>query len=108
MPDIWPTLARRRPRVMLDGRVIGTCMPRHRHRDFLRSLKLIDQQTPKGLDLHLIVDNYTTHKTPAVKRWLKAHPHPVRRLHAFHLMIPSLPGYGFSGKPTAPGWNPPR
>src|SRR5437667_987742 len=54
---------------MLDGKVIGTCMPRHRHREFLRN-----QKTPPGLDLHLIVDNYATHKTPAVKRWLKAHP----------------------------------
>ena len=59
---------------MLDGKVIGTCMPRHRHREFLRFLKLIDQKTAEGLDLHLIVDNYATHKTPAVKRWLKAHP----------------------------------
>lgn len=58
---------------MLDGKVIGTCMPRHRHREFLRFLKLIDQQTPADLDLHLIVDNYSTHKTAAVKRWLKAH-----------------------------------
>ena len=58
---------------MLDGTVIGTCMPRHRHREFLRFLKLIDQQTSADLDLHLIVDNYATHKTPAVKRWLKAH-----------------------------------
>jgi transposase len=57
---------------MLNGKVIGTCMPRHRHREFLRFLRLIDQQTPAGLDLHLIVDNYATHKTPAVKRWLKA------------------------------------
>src|ERR1700716_2502116 len=56
------------------GKVIGTCMPRHRHREFLRFLRLIDQQTPAGLDLHLIVDNYATHKTPAVQRWLKAHP----------------------------------
>src|SRR5262249_34319358 len=59
---------------MLDGKVIGTCMPRHRHREFLRFLRLIDQQTPKGLDLHLIVDNYATHKTPVVKRCLKSHP----------------------------------
>ncbi|NRC57022.1 IS630 family transposase [Mesorhizobium sediminum] len=59
---------------MLDGKVIGTCMPRHRHREFLRFLKLIDHQTPSGLDLHLVVDNYANHKTPAVKRWLKAHP----------------------------------
>jgi transposase len=59
---------------MLDGKVIGTCLPRHRHREFLGFLRLIDQKTPRGLDLHLVVDNYATHKTPAVKRWLKAHP----------------------------------
>ena len=59
---------------MLDGKLIGACMPRHRHREFLRFLKLIDQKTPVDLDLHLIVDNYATHKTPAVKRWLKSHP----------------------------------
>ena len=55
-------------------------MPRHRHREFLRFLKLIDQKTPADLDLHLIVDNYATHKTPAVKRWLKSHPR-------FHLHV---------------------
>src|SRR5882762_8696487 len=59
---------------MLDGKVIGACMTRHRHREFLRFLKQIDKQTAADLDLHLIVDNYATHKTPAVKRWLKAHP----------------------------------
>ena len=59
---------------MLDGKVIGACLPRHRHREFLRFLRLIDHETPADLDLHLIVDNYATHKTPAVKRWLKAHP----------------------------------
>ena len=58
---------------MLDGTVIGECMPRHRHREFLRFLKTIDQRTPPHLDLHLIVDNYATHKTPAVKRWLTRH-----------------------------------
>ena len=59
---------------MLDGTVIGRCLPRHRHREFLRFLKVIDQQTAPHLDLHLIVDNYATHKTPAVKRWLKRNP----------------------------------
>src|SRR5437773_3198612 len=59
---------------MLDGKVFGACMQRHRHREFLRCLRLIDQQTLASLDLHLIVDNYATHKTPAVKRWIKAHP----------------------------------
>src|SRR6185436_15198927 len=58
---------------MLDGSVIGQCMARHRHREFLRFLKTIDRQTPADLDLHLIVDNYATHKTEAVKRWLKRH-----------------------------------
>jgi transposase len=59
---------------MLDGKVIGTCMPRHRHREFLRFLKLIDQQIAEGLDLHLIVDNYATHKTPAVAQGTPALP----------------------------------
>lgn len=49
-------------------------MPRHRHREVLRFLKQIDQQTPAGLDLHLIVENSATHKTSSVKRWTKAHP----------------------------------
>ena len=58
---------------MLDGTVIGTCMSRHRHQEFLKFLKQIDKQTPKDLDLHLIVDNYGSHKTPEVKRWLSKH-----------------------------------
>jgi transposase len=58
---------------MLDGSVIGQCMARHRHREFLRFLETIHRQTPADLDLHLIVDNYATHKTDAVKRWLKRH-----------------------------------
>jgi len=59
---------------MLDGSVIGDCMPQHRHQEFIRFLKLIDQQSPAGLDLHLIVDNYATHKHPSVQRWLRRHP----------------------------------
>jgi len=59
---------------MLDGKVIGDCMPRHRHQEFIRFLKKIDGETPPGLDLHLIVDNYGTHKHPRVKSWLKRHP----------------------------------
>jgi transposase len=57
---------------MLDGHVIGACMPRHRQQEFLRFLKHIDKVTPTHLDLHLIVDNYSTHKTAKVQRWLKA------------------------------------
>ena len=59
---------------MLDGTVIGDCMPRHRHQEFIRFLQLIDVKTPLDLDLHLIVDNYGTHKHPRVQRWLKRHP----------------------------------
>ena len=59
---------------MLDGRVIGDCMPRHRHQEFIRFLKIVDSKTPAGVDLHLIVDNYSTHKHPRVKSWLNRHP----------------------------------
>jgi transposase len=59
---------------MLDGKMIGDCMPRHRHHEFIRFLKKIDKETPFGFDLHLIVDNYCTHKHPQVKSWLKSHP----------------------------------
>lgn len=59
---------------MLDGKVIGDCMPRHRHQEFIRFLKKIDTQTPADQDLHLIVDNYATHKHPSVKAWFKRHP----------------------------------
>jgi len=58
----------------VDGTVIGTCMARHRHQEWLKFLKLIDRKTPQDKDLHLIVDNYATHKQPAVKRWLANHP----------------------------------
>lgn len=58
----------------LDGKVIGACLPRHRSREFIRFLAQIDAETPADLHLHLIVDNYSTHKTPAVQRWLRRHP----------------------------------
>ena len=58
----------------LDGAVIGDCMPQHRHQEFIRFLKRIDQQTPREKDRHLIVDNYATHKHPDVERWLSRHP----------------------------------
>jgi len=59
---------------LLDGRVIGECMPRHRHQEFLRFLRRLDRDFPKDLDLHLIVDNYGTLKQPKVKQWLARHP----------------------------------
>ncbi len=59
---------------LAEGRLIGTCMKKHRHQEWLKFLKLIDRQTPPNLDLHLIVDNYATHKHAKVKKWLEKHP----------------------------------
>jgi len=56
------------------GKVIATCMKQHRHQEWIKFLRMIEKQTPKELDLHLIVDNYATHKHEKVKRWLKRHP----------------------------------
>jgi transposase len=55
------------------GKVIGSLHRRHRGQEFLKFLKLVDRQTPGELDLHLILDNYNTHKVPAVRRWLSRH-----------------------------------
>ena len=59
---------------LAEGRVLAKCMPRHRHQEWLKFLQLIDDETPKDLDLHLIVDNYATHKHAKVTRWLRRHP----------------------------------
>jgi transposase len=59
---------------MADGRLIGECMARHRHQEWIKFLNAIDAQTPAQLDLHLIVDNYSTHKHPKVQKWLARHP----------------------------------
>jgi transposase len=59
---------------MLDGRVISRCHSRHRHQEWLKFLRQIEAETPPELDLHLIVDNYATHKHPRVQSWLKKHP----------------------------------
>lgn len=56
------------------GKVIGECLPRHRHTEFLQFLQTIDRRTRKDFDLHLIVDNYGTHTHPKVKEWVAAHP----------------------------------
>jgi len=62
---------------LAQGQLITECMPRHRHQEWLKFLKKIDAETPAELDLHLIADNYGTHKHPKVKAWLKRH----RRFH---------------------------
>lgn len=59
---------------LLEGKVMGTCMPRHRHQEWLKFLRLIDKQVPKTLDIHMIIDNYGSHKHPKVKKWMKSHP----------------------------------
>jgi transposase len=59
---------------MLDGQIIGACMPRHRHTEFLKFLQHLDRETDADLDLHLIVDNYCTHKHAKVAGWLRRHP----------------------------------
>ena len=58
------------------GKVIGRCQRRHRHQEFVRFLSDIDTAVPveDGVTVHLVMDNYATHKTPAVKRWLSRHP----------------------------------
>jgi transposase len=56
------------------GKVIGQTQRRHRHQEFLRFLKTIDRNTPADVDLHLIMDNYRTHKTPQIHQWLVKHP----------------------------------
>ena len=59
---------------MATGQVIAQCKPRHRHQEFPGFLRHIDANVPAGLDVHLVVDNYSTHKHIKVKRWLAARP----------------------------------
>jgi transposase len=59
---------------VLDGQVIGQCQPRHTHVEWLKFLRQIDRETPRDKTLHLIADNYATHKHPAVQQWLAKHP----------------------------------
>ncbi len=66
---------------ILTGKVIGSCQPRHRGKEFVRFLHQLEQEVPPDVEVHLIVDNYSTHKSAAVQRWLK--PKQRRRFH-FH------------------------
>lgn len=59
---------------ILDGTVIGSCLPRHRHGEFLQFLERIEASTPRRREIHLILDNYGTHTHPKVKEWFAAHP----------------------------------
>ncbi len=59
---------------VLEGTVIGACEARHRHSEFIRFLERIERSTPKRREIHLVLDNYGTHKHPAVKAWFALHP----------------------------------
>ncbi|MGH3924591.1 MAG: IS630 family transposase [Pseudonocardiaceae bacterium] len=59
---------------VLEGTVLGRCMQRHRHQEFIRFLGAIERQIPAGKVIHVILDNYATHKHPKVLRWLSRHP----------------------------------
>lgn len=58
----------------LNGKVIERCLPRHRHSEFIEFLNHVDRNVPRKLDIHIIMDNYATHKHPAVKAWFEKHP----------------------------------
>lgn len=66
---------------ILNGKVIGSCLPRHRGKEFVKFLNQLEKEVPAELEIHLILDNYSTHKSAAVQRWLK--PRKRRRFH-FH------------------------
>jgi transposase len=74
---------------ILNGKVIGSCLPRHRGKEFIKFLNQLEKEVPPDLDIHLILDNYSTHKSAAVQNWLK----PKRR-HRFH----------FHFTPTSSSW----
>jgi transposase len=59
---------------VLEGKVIGRCMQRHRHQEFIRFLNAIEAEIPVGKIIHVVLDNYATHKHPKVKAWLARHP----------------------------------
>jgi DDE superfamily endonuclease len=69
------------------GFVVGKCYKRHRAVEFLKFLKEIDAQVPEGLDVHIVMDNYATHKTPKIKAWLARRPHN-------HVHLRRLPRHG--------------
>jgi transposase len=60
---------------ILNGKVIGSCLPRHRGREFAKFLNQVEKQVPPDLDVHIILDNYSTHKSATVQRWLKSKKH---------------------------------
>ena len=80
----------RNPLNVLDRQVINQCQQRYRHTEWLKFLRKIDRQTPKGKTLHLIADNYTTHKHPKVQAWLAKHA----LSHALHAYLGLVAEHG--------------
>src|ERR1700690_4024387 len=84
----------------LDGKVIGRCMQRHRHQEFIQFLNAIEAEVPKGKAVHVILDNYATHKHPQVKAWLQRH-----QRFSFHFTPTSCswPTRSKGSSPSSPG-----
>jgi transposase len=59
---------------VLEGKVVGRCMPHHRHQDFIKFRNAVERAVPPGEGIHAILDNYATHKHPKVRAWLANHP----------------------------------
>jgi transposase len=59
---------------VLDGTVLGRCMDKHRHQEFIKFLNAVERAAPVGKGIHAILDNYATHKHPKVRKWLANHP----------------------------------
>ncbi len=95
---------------VLDGTVLGRCMQRHRHQEFLRFLNAIEAAVPAGKVIHVILDNYGSHKHPKVMAWLARHPRwtfhftPTSGswLNAVEPSSRLLPGAASSGAPSTP------
>ena len=75
------------------GDILAQCKPRHRHQEFLSFLAHIDASVPKDLDVHLIVDNYATHKHAKVKAWLAKHPRYHLHSHCRHVLVQAAWSY---------------
>ena len=74
------------------GRIGHACHPRHRRDEFLRFMTQIERRAPKGLSVHVILDNYATHKTPEVATWLRHHPRVHFHFHAHVGLVVELGG----------------
>jgi hypothetical protein len=102
---------------ILEGKVIGRCMRRHRHQEFIRFLNAVEHEVPAGKAVHVVLDNYATHKHPRVTAWLKRHqrftfhftPTSCSWANAVEVGLPSSPGSGSSAacSPQSSNFRPP-